>query len=233
MNEELKKLRQLTKAGLMDCKKALEVSENFDEAIKYLQKRGMAKVEKRLGNETKEGAVVVSHDEDNCVMMLWKVETDFVAQNEDFCSFINNESMLFLKAEDKASFIVSDEFQIRIKNISAKIGENVVCDKHCSFSLKDCAYNIYFHGILNEKFDNIAKVGVVLLVQKGDPTILKNISANIAAYKLLELNVTENISKENALSEQTYLFDSSLKIKDFLIKEDIKILNYYLFFVEN
>ncbi len=85
--QDVNKLRQMTGAGMMDCKKALvEADGDFEKAIEILRKKGQKVSEKRAGRETKEGSVFIKSNDDNTLAMLIALgcETDFVAKNEDF-----------------------------------------------------------------------------------------------------------------------------------------------------
>lgn len=84
---DIKKLRDMTGAGMMDCKKALNEAEgDFDKAIEILRKKGQKVSAKRADNEAKEGAVValVSDDKSRGVVVKLSSETDFVAKNQEF-----------------------------------------------------------------------------------------------------------------------------------------------------
>lgn len=85
--QEVNKLRQMTGAGMMDCKKALVESDgDFDKAIEILRKKGQKVSEKRADRETTEGSVFIQSNENNslAVIVALGCETDFVAKNEDF-----------------------------------------------------------------------------------------------------------------------------------------------------
>lgn len=85
--QEVNKLRQMTGAGMMDCKKALVESDgNIEKAIEFLRKKGQKVSEKRADRQTKEGSVFVQTNEDNtaAVVIALGCETDFVAKNDDF-----------------------------------------------------------------------------------------------------------------------------------------------------
>ena len=85
--KEVNKLRKMTGAGMMDCKKALvEADGDFDKAIEILRKKGQKLSEKRADRETKEGGVFACTSEDGseAVLVAFTCETDFVAKNEDF-----------------------------------------------------------------------------------------------------------------------------------------------------
>lgn len=84
---DVKKLREMTGAGMMDCKKALsESSGDFDKAIEYLRKKGQKLSAKRADRDAKEGAVlaIISDDKKRGVIVKLSCETDFVAKNENF-----------------------------------------------------------------------------------------------------------------------------------------------------
>ena len=81
---EIKKLREMTGAGLADCKKALTESETMDDAVAYLRKKGAAVAAKRSDRETAEGCVLVKSENGFAAIIALKCETDFVANNADF-----------------------------------------------------------------------------------------------------------------------------------------------------
>ncbi len=87
---EVAKLRKMTGAGMMDCKKALtESNGNFDEAIDFLRKKGQKVAGKRADRDTSEGAVLAKNTSDGkrAVIIALNCETDFVAKNDDFVKF--------------------------------------------------------------------------------------------------------------------------------------------------
>jgi elongation factor Ts len=89
---DVAKLRRVTLAGMMDCKKALEESDgNFDKAIEIIRKKGQAVANKRADREASEGVVLskVSSDGKTGAMIVLNSETDFVAKNADFLALAN------------------------------------------------------------------------------------------------------------------------------------------------
>jgi elongation factor Ts len=89
---DVAKLRRVTLAGMMDCKKALEESDgNFDKAIEIIRKKGQAVANKRADKEASEGVVLskVSGDGKSGAMIVLNSETDFVAKNSDFMALAN------------------------------------------------------------------------------------------------------------------------------------------------
>lgn len=132
--QDVNKLRQMTGAGMMDCKKALtEANGDFEKAIEILRKKGQKVSASRSDKEAKEGAVFVktSNDKKEAVLVALNCETDFVAKNEEFqnlgkliaeTAFLNKpankESLLNLKAGD----LTLNE---RIIELVGKIGEKI------------------------------------------------------------------------------------------------------------
>jgi len=93
--EMVKKLREQTGAGMMDCKKALtETSGDFDRAVEFLRKKGLAAAEKRAGREASEGVIgSYIHMDKIGVMVEVNCETDFVARTDDFKQFAKDVAM--------------------------------------------------------------------------------------------------------------------------------------------
>jgi len=92
----VKDLREKTGAGMMDCKKALvETSGDFEKAVEYLRKKGIASASKKAGRATKEGAVSAYIHGEGKVGVLVEIncETDFVARTEQFRQFVKDVSM--------------------------------------------------------------------------------------------------------------------------------------------
>ena len=87
---DVSKLRKMTGAGMMDCKKALqEAGGDFDKAVEIIRKKGQAVANKRADREASEGVVLAATTGDKKfgAMIVLNCETDFVAKNEDFVKF--------------------------------------------------------------------------------------------------------------------------------------------------
>lgn len=131
---DVNKLRQLTGAGMMDCKKALtETNGDFDAAVDYLRKKGQKISAARADRDAKEGAVIAktSADKKTGIVILLACETDFVAKNDDFVAFANEVADLALanKPADldalKALTMGSMPLAERLMEQVGKIGEKV------------------------------------------------------------------------------------------------------------
>ncbi|MEG0799390.1 MAG: translation elongation factor Ts [Bacilli bacterium] len=128
----VKALRDITGAGMMDCKKAL-VETNGDEtkAIDYLREKGISKAEKKSARIAAEGLTNIFIDGNKAVIIEVNSETDFVAKNEDFKNLINIIGNAILKSNvvslEEANKLMSDQENIEtlIINATAKIGEKI------------------------------------------------------------------------------------------------------------
>lgn len=108
---DVNKLRQITGAGMMDCKKALvEADGDFDKAIENLRKKGQKVAANRADRESSEGAViaVVNGDKTAGVVISLNCETDFVAKNESFVKLANDLANLALNFNTKEDFLAAD-----------------------------------------------------------------------------------------------------------------------------
>lgn len=108
---EVNKLRTITGAGMMDCKKALvEAEGNFDKAIELLRKKGQKVAANRADRESTEGAVIaaVSADKKSAVVISLNCETDFVAKNESFVKLATDLASLALNFQTKEDLLAAD-----------------------------------------------------------------------------------------------------------------------------
>lgn len=108
---EVKKLRDATGAGMMDCKKALvEADGNYDEAVAILRKKGQKVAEKRADRDSSEGAAiaVVNESKTEGALVVLGCETDFVGKNSDFVALATSLAELAMNYNDQESFLNAD-----------------------------------------------------------------------------------------------------------------------------
>jgi len=131
---DVNKLRQMTGAGMMDCKKALEeAAGNFEEAVVILRKKGQKISASRADRTASEGVVIVSvtNDRTSGVIVELNCETDFVAKNDDFMAFANKIAALALenKPADLAALMALTMDGLAISELvieyTGKIGEKI------------------------------------------------------------------------------------------------------------
>ncbi|RLJ69911.1 translation elongation factor Ts (EF-Ts) [Hydrogenivirga caldilitoris] len=159
---DVKKLREMTGAGMLDCKKALEEAQgDIEKAKEILRVKGLAKAEKKASRETKEGLIVVKVTEDRKkgAMIELNCETDFVARNEEFQALAEAILEHVLTVDENAdkqgdgSEILAQKFfkdesktiEELIKEAIAKIGENIRLSRYCRYDTQDYLHS-YVHG---------------------------------------------------------------------------------------
>ena len=129
----IKKLKDMTNAGLMDCKKALEENnENIDEAIKWLREKGISKAAKKQDRIAAEGLSNILVEGNKAVIVEVNCETDFVAKNEKFSAFIDRLCKTLINGDAKTmeeAEALKEEDGTTIKddviNMTATIGEKI------------------------------------------------------------------------------------------------------------
>ena len=129
----IKALREITHAGIMDCKKALQESDgDFDKAEEYLKKVGLAAVEKRVDRATDNGRVTFVVAEKKAVMIEVTCETDFVAKNEQFKEMCTK---LCVMAIEKGYTEPNDAMQEVVNGLIATINENMKVKRLVSMNI--------------------------------------------------------------------------------------------------
>lgn len=152
----VKELRELTGAGMMDCKKALnETNGNMDEAVEFLRKNGEAKAVKKAGRIAAEGIVMADVvDDKKAAIVEVNSETDFVAKNDEFKEFVANvvKQALETSSADMDAFLaetwVADASQTVKDALVAKIariGENLNIRRFEKLESDGCIVS-YIHG---------------------------------------------------------------------------------------
>ncbi|MCK4643141.1 translation elongation factor Ts [bacterium] len=139
LQDKIRKLRKMTSAGIMDCKKALEAAEHdMDEAVNILRKKGIAKAEKKSDRDTKEGVVAsyIHFNKRMGVLVEVLCETDFVSRTEEFQKFADEIALhiaaiepKFVSREDLDEEFINNEkdiFTSQIEGKSADVVEKIV-----------------------------------------------------------------------------------------------------------
>lgn len=172
------KLREMTNAGLMDCKKALsETSGDLQAAVDVLRKKGVATAAKKAGRDAREGVIAAYIAPGARLGLLVEVncETDFVAKNETFRAFSDDV------ARRLATDPSGDLEGIRTEYV-AKIGENIQIKRHHRLEVTG-------NGLIAAYIHTGAKVGVLLEVGAG-----KDTSPSSEAFKQLVRDITLQIA---------------------------------------
>ena len=184
MNTSLiKELRDLSGAGLMDCKKALEASNNdIDEAIDYLRKKGISKAAKKADRVAAEGLSTVVIDGNNASIVEVNCETDFVAKNEKFVNLVNKIAELIVKNDvktmEEAMSLSTEEGTLNdtIVNFTATIGEKISFRRFVRLSKTDSQnFGSYIHMG--------GRIAVLTLLEGADEETAKDVSMHAAAMR--------------------------------------------------
>ena len=137
----VKDLRDKTGAGMMDCKNALnETNGDMEAAIDWLRKKGISKAAKKAGRAAAEGLVGVAVDANTGVLLEVNAETDFVAKNDEFKTFVKDASKLALKEGGNLEKLLahpmgSSTVQQTLTELVAKIGENMSVRRAAALSV--------------------------------------------------------------------------------------------------
>ena len=179
----IKELRDLSGAGLMDCKKALEASNNdIDEAIDYLRKKGISKAAKKADRVAAEGLSTVVIDGNNASIVEVNCETDFVAKNEKFVNLVNKIAELIVKNDvktmEEAMSLSTEEGTLNdtIVNFTATIGEKISFRRFARLSKTDSQnFGSYIHMG--------GRIAVLTLLEGADEETAKDVSMHAAAMR--------------------------------------------------
>ncbi|MBP6299735.1 MAG: elongation factor Ts [Arenimonas sp.] len=174
----VKELRERSGAGMMECKKALtENAGNIETAMEFLRKSGLSKADKKSDRVTAEGRIGMASNGKQAVLVEVNSETDFVAKDENFISFVNAvaEAALASGASDVEALKSVPMNGVTVEQsraaLIAKIGENVQIRR---MSKIDSSNNVaaYIHG---------GRIGVLVDLVGGDMDLARGIAMHVAA----------------------------------------------------
>ena len=172
---DVKRLREKTGAGMMECKNALVAAEgDFDKAEKQLKEKGLAAIEKRADRATNEGKVFVKSSGPNAVLVELSSETDFVSRNPDF---ITLGETIAEKALEKGLCEPNDELNGMVADLATKIRENMSLKR---LKLVKASPNQY----LTQYIHGDGKIGVVVKCESDNPEIFKNEEVQAFVFSL-------------------------------------------------
>ena len=215
--ELIKKLRDATGSGIVDCKKALSENNNdIDSAVKWLREKGILKAQKKQDRETNEGVISFYNNESNTDFTVCKIkcETDFVAKNDDFLAFartlakaihenenINDngtdENLAELKINNK---IFSD----CLTDLISKIGENIQIVSYKKYKSEKSIFISYLHNKYNSSCSKIGSVVEISTDNKDSAMKLVNdlkvIAMQISAMK--PMGIDENSINPKTLKDE-------------------------------
>ena len=214
----IKKLRQSTGAGFKDCSAALqEGNGDIEKAIEILRIKGISKASKKMSRDANEGVVAVSGDEKKLTLIEVNCETDFVAKNDNFVTFVKELSELNLQSNaniddlKKSKMKNGDTVDQNLVNLIAKIGEKITIGRTKIINSKGTKNYTYLHTVVR---DNLSKLAVIVSIESQDNSNLlkqfgKKLAMHIAASNPLSIDI--NSIDKTILQKEEKLISEELK----------------------
>tara|TARA_B000000609_G_scaffold27802_1_gene18531 strand:+ start:513 stop:1370 length:858 start_codon:yes stop_codon:yes gene_type:complete len=212
----LKKLRDITGAGMMDCKKYLDKSNNdLDAAVKLMRSEGGVKADKKSSRIAADGLVNYISNSEKALLIEVNSETDFVARSDDFKNYVDDVCQIILETnykniseleKDKEVF---DKLEDIRNNIITKLGENIIIRRFKVIDNRDVYISGYTHN---------GKIGAFVVLENEDPDIAKDICMQIVASNPLALD--ESSIDQAILDNEKDIYKAELDKID--KKDDIK-----------
>ena len=212
---KVKKLREATGAGFKDCNLAIKESNgDLDKAVEILRVKGVSKASKKMTRDAREGVVAISGNEKKTSIIEVNCETDFVAKNDDFISFVkeiselNNENDSNVEKLKKVKMKNGISVEENLVALIAKIGEKITIGKTKTISNSASINYQYLHTVVK---DNLAKLAVIVSLETKDnsnivKTFGKQLSMHIAASNPLALE-SDLIDKKIIDKEQELVIE--------------------------
>ncbi|MFD7549210.1 translation elongation factor Ts [Streptomyces sp. NPDC059578] len=209
---DVKKLRELTGAGMMDCKKALDEADgNVEKAVELLRVKGQKGVAKREGRSAENGAVVsvIADDNSSGVILELKCETDFVAKGEKFqavagalAAHVAATSPADIEALLASEIEPGKTVQAYVDEANANLGEKIVLDRFAQFA--DGYVAAYMHRTMP---DLPPQIGVLVELDAPNAEVARGIAQHIAAFAPKYLSredvPAEVVEAERRVAEET------------------------------
>jgi elongation factor Ts len=184
---QVKELRGKTGAGMMDCKKALtETAGDFEGAVDWLRKKGLAAAASKAGRVAAEGLIGLALDGPRGALVEVNSETDFVARNEQFQDFVRSAAEQALnaggdvdalsRAATQGGATVGEE----LARLVGRIGENLILRRTAALSVDQGVVAGYVH---NQAAPGLGKIGVLVALQSaGDAAALTELGKKLAMH---------------------------------------------------
>jgi elongation factor Ts len=173
---DVQRLRQLTGAGMLDCKRALEATDgDFDKAVKWLREKGLSQTGKRADRANEQGAVATANTGQAAAIVELKCETDFVAKSAEFTAIVHELAQAVAERGEQAI----DEFKEQLDNLRITLKENIDVGRVVRFEAADGAViDTYLHS-QNDRGVN----GVMVELVGGDRPLAHEVALHIASSR--------------------------------------------------
>jgi elongation factor Ts len=206
--DAVKRLRDRTGAGFMECKNALvETQGDMDAAAELMRKQGLAKADKKAARVAAEGVIVIERSADGHAAAMVEVncETDFVARGVDFGAFSQAVAATALQVRPAA---LADLVQQRLDSgetidercraLVAKIGEKISV-RRCAVLTSSGHVSAYVHG---------TRIGALVAIEGGDPVLAHDVAMHVAASNPKYVTMAD-IPADVVAKERAFLTDQA------------------------
>ena len=169
--QQVKELRELSGAGMMDCKNALtETDGNMEAAVDWLRAKGITKAEKKAGRTAAEGLIGIASSSHKSVVVEVNCETDFAARNDAFQDIVRSVAAVALTTDGSADAVSNAAYPGSDKSVAefimaavGTIGENMSFRRSAMLSVKDGVVATYVHNAVVN--DVLGKMGVLVAIE--------------------------------------------------------------------
>ncbi len=202
----VKELRERTGAGMMDCKKALaEADGDMDAAIEEMRKSGVAKAAKKSGRIAAEGVIAIKANSGDAIMLEVNCETDFVAKDESFNSFVNAtlDTIDSGRPSDVEALLAeslsgSDQtVEENVQELISKIGEKVSVRRFVVTNSEGGTIGHYQHG---------SRIGVVVDMKGGSEELARDVAMHIAGTPTPPVCINADEIPQELLDQEKAIF---------------------------
>ncbi|MBA8902749.1 translation elongation factor Ts [Phyllobacterium sp. P30BS-XVII] len=198
---QVKELREISGAGMMDCKAALtETNGDMEAAVDWLRAKGISKADKKAGRTAAEGLVGVATNGKKSVVVEVNSETDFVARNDAFQDIVRNVANVALGTDGVTATVAAATYPSTgksvvdtIKDAVGTIGENLSFRRSAALSVNEGVVATYIH---NGVSDGLGKLGVLVAIETSGNADAANafgrqVAMHVAATNPLALTAAE------------------------------------------
>jgi len=185
---QVKQLREMSGAGMMDCKAALaETGGDMEAAIDWLRKKGIAKADKKAGRTAAEGLIAIMSTEGKAAIVEVNSETDFVARNDEFQKLVTNIAKAALDNSTSVEALENAAYPGGEKNVAdtlkdaiGTIGENMALRRVANLQVESGVVATYIH---NAVADGLGKLGVLVAIEtQGDKIQAREFGRQVAMH---------------------------------------------------
>ena len=197
---DVKKLREATGVGMMQCKKALaETNGDFQAAVEFLRKKGLDAAQKKQSRIAAEGAIVTFVENNRGVVAEVNCETDFVSKGDDFKNFADGVARYIWETTPADIAVLKAAKESEINEFTLKCGEKVDIRRFEIFE-SDGGLGCYNHG---------GRIGVLVEASGGTSEQLKDVAMHIAAMS--PRFISEDQVDEDFKNKESEIYTAQLK----------------------